>query len=68
MMGRKVQSREEWNRVGRWEMIMPRTGAHWEREYEGINTVRSIIDRGELDIDEGKRSLVHEGWKLERGE
>ena len=27
-------------------MIMPRTGAHWEREYEGINTVRSIIHRG----------------------
>jgi len=45
-MGRKVQRREEWNRVGRWEMIMPRTGAHWEKEYEGIKTVRDIIHRG----------------------
>jgi len=49
-------------------MIMPRTGAHWEREYEGINTVRNIIDRGDLGIDEGKKSVVHEEWKLERGE
>jgi len=59
---------EKWNRVGRWEVIMLRTVAHWGREYMGIKTVRSIIDRGELGIDERKRSVVHHGWKLERGE
>jgi len=49
-MGRKMQSREEWNRVRRWEMIMPRTGAHWGREY-------SVGDNGEERFMTGRSGI-----------
>jgi len=37
---------QKWNRVGRWEVIMLRTGIHGGWEYKGINTVRGMIHRG----------------------
>ena len=37
-------------------MITARCGTHQGGEYKGINTVSSIIDRGELGFGQGNRT------------
>jgi len=50
------RSRKERNKIGRREVIMARCGAHQGGEYKGINTVSSVIDRGELGFGQGNRT------------
>ena len=53
---------EEFNSVGRWEVIMLRTGIHWGREYKAINTVRGIIHRGVPQRRREENSTSGVGW------
>jgi len=32
-----VYSEEEWNRVGKWEVIIARSGVHWNKYSEEYN-------------------------------